>query len=123
MKHCIGFLAILSFFLACGHANADIEWEILNDEAKELHRTGKYDRAVIIAKKALELAEESGPNNVNIATTLNNLAGLYKTQGEYALAEPLYKRSLKIDEKALGPDHPSVATTLNNLAGLYYTQG
>jgi len=50
---------------------------------------------------------------------MNNLADLYRTQGEYALAEPLYKRSLKIDEKALGPDHPSVATSLNNLASLY----
>ena len=119
MKHCIGFLAILSFFLACGHANADIEWEILNDEVNELHRTGKYDRAVIVAKKALELAEESGPNNVNVATSLNSLALLYKAQGEYALAEPLYKRSLKIYEKALGPDHPSVATSLENLASLY----
>jgi tetratricopeptide (TPR) repeat protein len=54
-----------------------------------------------------------------VATTLNNLAGLYRTQGEYAKAEPLYKRSLAIWEKALGPDHPDVATILENLAALY----
>jgi tetratricopeptide (TPR) repeat protein len=58
-----------------------------------------------------------------VATTLNNLAGLYESQGRYEEAEPLYQRSLAISEKALGPDHPSVATTLNNLAGLYYRQG
>lgn len=34
-------------------------------------------------------------------------------------AEPLYKRSLAIREKAFGPDHPSVATSLQNLAALY----
>ncbi|MDA0803982.1 MAG: tetratricopeptide repeat protein, partial [Planctomycetota bacterium] len=34
-------------------------------------------------------------------------------------AEPLYKRSLAIWEKALGPDHPDVATSLENLAALY----
>ena len=45
------------------------------------------------------------------------------TQGQYAQAEPLYKRSLAIWEKALGPDHPDVATSLNNLAVLYHTQG
>ncbi|MCV4933336.1 tetratricopeptide repeat protein, partial [Escherichia coli] len=56
-------------------------------------------------------------------TSLNNLAGLYDAQGQYALAEPLYKRSLAIKEKALGPDHPDVATSLNNLAGLYDAQG
>ena len=56
-------------------------------------------------------------------TGLNNLAGLYRNQGRYADAEPLYKRSLAIDEKALGPDHPAVATGLNNLALLYSSQG
>ena len=54
-----------------------------------------------------------------MAQSLNNLALLYYTQGQYAQAEPLYKRSLAIWEKALGPDHPSVATSLENLAGLY----
>ena len=37
-------------------------------------------------------------------------ANLYYKQGQYASAEPLYKRALAIREKALGPDHPSVAT-------------
>jgi tetratricopeptide (TPR) repeat protein len=37
--------------------------------------------------------------------------------------EPLYKRGLVIQEKALGPEHPVVATSLNNLAGLYRAQG
>ena len=40
---------------------------------------------------------------------LNNLAALYYAQGQYAQAEPLYKRALAIWEKALGPDHPYVA--------------
>ena len=47
---------------------------------------------------------------------------LYKDQGRYADAEPLYKRSLAIREKALGPDHPDVATSLNNLAGCTTTK-
>ena len=58
-----------------------------------------------------------------MATSLNNLAELYRDQGQYAQAEPLYKRSLAIREKALGPDHPDVATSLNNLAVLYNAQG
>ena len=41
--------------------------------------------------------------------SLNNLAHLYRAQGRYADAEPLYKRALAIREKALGPDHPDVA--------------
>ncbi len=38
-------------------------------------------------------------------------------------AEPLYKRSLAIAEKALGPQHPNVAQSLHNLASLYQAQG
>lgn len=34
----------------------------------------------------------------------------------HAEAEPLFKRSLAIDEKAYGPDHPDVASDLKNLA-------
>ena len=33
-------------------------------------------------------------------------------------AEPLYKRAIGIDEKALGLDHPNVARTLENYAAL-----
>ena len=54
-----------------------------------------------------------------MATSLYNLANLYTTQGNYTKAEPLYKRSLDILEKALGPNHPDVATSLENLAELY----
>ena len=43
-------------------------------------------------------------------------------QGRSAEAEPLIKRALSTDEKALGPDHPGVATDLNNLALLYDDQ-
>ena len=48
---------------------------------------------------------------------------LYQSQGRYAEAEPLHKRSLAIREKALGTDHPDVANGLNSLAWLYTIQG
>ena len=83
-------------------SDAGIEWDILNQESMELYRTGQYDRAVVVAKKALEVAEKNvGPNHPDVATSLNNLALLYHTQGQYASAEPLYKRALTINEKAL----------------------
>ena len=99
---------------------AGIEWDILNQEAMDLYTAADYDRAIVVAKKALEVAEENvGPNHPDVATSLNNLALLYDTQGKYAQAEPLYKRSLAIKEKALGPNHPSVASSLENIAALY----
>jgi tetratricopeptide (TPR) repeat protein len=103
---------------------AGIEWDTLNQEVMELYRTGDYDRAVTVAKKALKVAEKAlGPDHPSVATSLNNLALLYATEGQYAQAEPLYKRSLAIWEKALGPDHPNVAASLNNLAALFQKTG
>ena len=58
-----------------------------------------------------------------MAKLFNNLAVLYREQGRYADAEPLFKRSLAMSEKTLGPDHPDVAASLNSLAGLYREQG
>jgi tetratricopeptide (TPR) repeat protein len=42
----------------------------------------------------------------HIADPAGNLAELYRAQGKYDEAEPLYKGSLKIFEKAFGPKHP-----------------
>ena len=58
-----------------------------------------------------------------MAQSLNNLAELYRVMGQYAKAEPLYQRSLKIRESKLGLDHPEVAQSLNNLAILYCKMG
>lgn len=65
------------------------------------------------------MEQKLGANHRHFAKTLGKLAGLYKAQGKYAEAEPLYKRSLVIVEQKLGADHPAVATTLNNLRRLY----
>ncbi|MFO5529333.1 MAG: tetratricopeptide repeat protein, partial [Cuspidothrix sp.] len=58
----------------------------------------------------------------DVATSLNNLAGLYDSQGRYNDAEPLYLQSLDIRKRQVGNDHPDVATSLDNLALLYYSQ-
>jgi CHAT domain-containing protein/Flp pilus assembly protein TadD len=96
----------------------------LNKKVIELYNAGRYADAIPIAQQVLAIWEKAlGRDHPNVATALNNLAGLYRSQGRYADAEPLYQRSLAIREKALGRDHPNVATSLNNLAFLYDIQG
>ncbi|MFC1813497.1 tetratricopeptide repeat protein [Thermodesulfobacteriota bacterium] len=51
------------------------------------------------------------------------MVGIYQAIGKYAEAEPLYKRSLAILEKAFGPDHPQVAIFLRNMAKCYMKTG
>src|SRR5260370_18716613 len=90
-------LVVLLLLLCTGipaHAQG-AEWEELNREVMSLSRQGRYDRAVVVAKQALQVAEQAlGPDHPNVATSLNNLAELYRTQGQYAQAQPPYKRSL-----------------------------
>ena len=57
-----------------------------------------------------------GSEHLVVAFSLNHLAELYLIQGNYAEAEPLYKRSLAIEEKGLGPEHLNVAQILENYA-------
>ena len=104
--------------------NARQEAEALNEKGVDAYRRGDFKSAERHLQRALSIREKAlGPDHPDTATSLNNLAVLYRTQGAYAKAEPLYLRALAIVEKALGPEHPDTAASLNNLAGLYDTQG
>jgi tetratricopeptide (TPR) repeat protein len=63
-----------------------------------------------------------GPDHIDVAKSLNNLALQYSAQGRYAAAGPLFKRALEIMEKTLGRHHPDVGVLLTSLAALYIEQ-
>ena len=74
-------------------------------------------------RAALEEAEKFGPDDPRLAERLLDLAALYRTQGQYAEADPLYLRALGIQERILGPEHPRLLAGLDALAAVYDTQG
>ncbi len=106
-------------------STAQVEAAALFGQAgRYLRDRARYEQAALLYQRALAIREQQlGPDHPDTATSLNNLAELYKSQGKYIEAEPLYQRAIAIDEKALGPEHPGLATDLNNLAGLYWAQG
>jgi tetratricopeptide (TPR) repeat protein len=117
---------------ACDHAlavtaHAD-EGRIPEPTARLMNQMGVYlvgrarhAEAEPLYRRALAIDESNcGPDHPDVATTLNNLAGLLEATNRYAQAEPLYRRALAIDEASYGPDHPTIAIRLNNLAGLLY---
>jgi tetratricopeptide (TPR) repeat protein len=57
-----------------------------------------------------------GENHPSTATSFNNLAGLYYSQGRYELAEPLYIQALELCEQSLGIAHPTTITVQANYA-------
>jgi tetratricopeptide (TPR) repeat protein len=70
-------------------------------------------------QRALAIREQQlGPDHPHTASSLNNLAELYRAQGKYEQAEPLFQRALAILEQQLGPDHPDTALSVWYLAVL-----
>src|SRR5262249_17977601 len=74
-----------------------------------LYGEGRYGESAAAYEKSANLRRDD-------STVLNNWGLSLALAGDYAGAEPLYRRSLDIREKALGPDHPDTANSLNNLA-------
>ena len=118
------FLIVLIALLMGSSCAPMTPWDRLSARVVELYQQGMYSEATEVAEEAVRIAKKAlGPDHPSVATSLNNLALLYKAQGEYAEAEPLHKRALEIWEKALGPDHPNVATVLEIMAELYEDMG
>ena len=97
---------------------------MLNQAGFFLHDQGRYSEAEPLYQEALALRQRLlGNDHPDVATSLNNLAGLYGAQGRYSEAEPLYQEALALRQRLLGNDHPYVATSLFNLGSLRYGQG
>ncbi len=99
------------------------KWESYMAAGVKAYQQSNYPEAEKQWVAALKEAEGFGPQDPRLATSLNDLGEVYRLQGKYAEAEPLYKRSLAIYEKALGPEHPNVATSLENYAALLRKTG
>jgi tetratricopeptide (TPR) repeat protein len=70
------------------------------------------------ASAVLTVAPDVGAAARYTSQLLNQYAAHLRGRAEFALAEPLMRRALAINEKSYGPDHPTVSTSLNNLAQL-----
>jgi TonB family protein len=96
----------------------------LSHEAVRLYDQKKYDDALSPAKRALELREKAlGPDHELVATSLYNIAGIYRAQERYSEAESLYKRALKILERRFGVDSKNLTDTMEQLGLMRFVQG
>jgi serine/threonine-protein kinase len=81
----------------------------------------KYDSSRILYQRSLDIKEElyGEKGHPNYSATLVNLGVLEATVGNYAVAESLFLKSLKMDEEIFGSDHPYVAISKGHLAKIY----
>jgi tetratricopeptide (TPR) repeat protein len=124
-KSPIGLLAFGLWVLACPASSAqDDDPNALQQQLNQLIGQGKYQEAIPIAERAVEVAKRTeGPDHPKIADALNYLGFIFQKIGNYAKAEPIYREALRIRQKVLGPEDPHTALSLNNLAVLYQDMG
>jgi len=97
----------------------DARWQELVDSGNASYSKRRVAQAEVFFLDALKEAEKFGEDDPRLAMTLNNMAAIYHSQGKYAMAEPMYQRSLEIKKRVLGPEHLDVATCYHNLAVLH----
>ena len=67
--------------------------------------------------------EALGKKNPDTLRSMNNLAGVLDSQGNYVEAEQIHRQTLALRETVLGKEYLSTLTSINNLAGVLDSQG
>lgn len=86
---------------------------------------GKLVTAEALLHKMQEEVYGAGAENPDLAITYGHLAAVYESRGEFAAAEEMLLKSLKMNFAVLGEDsnHPNIAETFMRLGGIYGWQG
>src|SRR6266513_134075 len=110
----IALLALREPVLAANLSRADqAKLSSLQQKIDELDRAGKYRDAIPLAQDVLKLVESTkGPESLETEAACDKLGGLYLENGDYAKAEPLYQRALRISENVLGREDGRTGTSL-----------
>jgi CHAT domain-containing protein/tetratricopeptide (TPR) repeat protein len=96
-------------------------WEFrrLNEEAVEAFRGGRYEEALGVQARAVEIVSEYRDEEPQLfAIALNNLADVHLAREDLAAAIPLLQQVLEIRRETLGEDHLDYARSLSKLGGL-----
>jgi TonB family protein len=96
----------------------------LSAQVVTLFNSGDFDKALPLAKRALQLRESVlAPDHELVLAALLNLAETYTALKKYGDSEKLIERLLKTHETNVGPDDAGAAIFLDKLAFLAFSQG
>lgn len=101
-----------------------IEADQLDKQMTQLYKEGKFDKALVLAKRVAEIREKAlGVDHPSVATSLYNVAILLLAKGKYDDAAQFLQRVIEIKEKSLGVMHPDVGKILEEYACLLWGRG
>ncbi|HSE12567.1 MAG TPA: tetratricopeptide repeat protein [Rudaea sp.] len=84
---------------------------------------GLYDRALPLAREALELRRGLAAGSADVAESAGQLGRVLRLKADYAQAEPLLREALAIRRKVLPHDDPALIESLDDLAKLRQNRG
>ncbi|MGI9057062.1 MAG: FxSxx-COOH system tetratricopeptide repeat protein [Ktedonobacteraceae bacterium] len=123
-QRCLPQVYVCVTLMAQWHMTFAEAARLLDQAGLYLLEQAQYTQARYLLRKALTIREQvPTAEHLDMAETMNYLAGTYLYQGMYAQAETLFIQVLATREHIQGPAHPDVAIELNNLALLYQKQG
>lgn len=92
----------------------------LTESVVKLYNERKFDEALPLAKRALEIREGLLPrNDPRVSVSLSYLADVYKARRDYGAAKSTLQRLLQVQEERSGPNDVSLARTLERLGLLH----
>jgi tetratricopeptide (TPR) repeat protein len=98
-------------------------WNTRMSLAQMAYERGLYAAAARNYKLALEIGEELGLKQEQLASNLLGLAKCFSHLGNFTEAEQLYGRLLEMDKSMFGNEHEEVVYDLGELAALYKRAG
>lgn len=96
----------------------------LTEYVVKLFNDSKYDEALKLARRALEIRERLLPlNDPRIGNSLHNLGEIYIAKRDYGKARDTYLRLLQHQTERFGADEVTLARTLERLGALHFREG
>lgn len=96
----------------------------LTNSLVKLFNQGKYDEALPLAKRALQIREKLLPRtDPRVSAALVNVGEVYIAKRDYNAAKQTFERLLPIQEERFGPTHENLGPTLDRLAVLNHSLG
>jgi tetratricopeptide (TPR) repeat protein len=128
LENRVEFLTLLPHITATtGHAETTLPEEkakLYDFAGRGSYELAMFDSALEWFGRALTISEKVfGKDHPDTATSDNNIAVVYHSQGDYPKAIEWHQKALDIFEKVLGKEHQATAATYNNIANVYDSQG
>jgi tetratricopeptide (TPR) repeat protein len=95
----------------------------LNSTVVKLFGEGKFDEALPLAKRVLEIRGRLlGADDERVASAMINIAEIYDAKKKFGDAQTSFERALAIYEKRFGPNDLRVANVLDRLGPVYFNR-